>query len=42
MSDQQMLEEHQKTWNGFVKLIFWSAAACAATLLLLGIFLVWT
>ncbi len=42
MSDQQMLEEHQKTWNGFVKLIFWSAAASAATLIVLGIFLVWT
>ncbi len=42
MPDQQMLEEHQKTWNGFVKLMVWSAAASAATLILLGIFLVWT
>ncbi len=42
MSDLQMLEEHQKTWNGFVQLMVWSAAAFAATLILLGIFLVWT
>ncbi len=42
MSDLQMLEEHQKAWNGFVRLLFWSAAAIAATLLLLGVLLVWT
>ncbi len=42
MSDQQMLEERQKTWSGFVRLLFWSAAAIAAALILLGIFLVWT
>jgi len=42
MSDQQMIEERQKTWNGFVKLMVWSTAASVATLILLGIFLVWT
>ena len=40
MSDRQMLEEHQKTWNGFVKLLTWSTAAAAVTLALMGIFLV--
>ena len=42
MSDRQMLEERQKTWNGFVKMMVWSTAASAAILILLGIFLVWT
>ncbi len=42
MSDQQMLDDHRKSWNGFVRLLFWSAAAIAATLILLGIILVWT
>ncbi len=41
MSDRQMIEEHQKTWSGFVKLLTWSTAAAAATLALMGIFLVW-
>ena len=40
MSDRQMLDEHQETWNGFVKLITRSAAAAALTLALMGIFLV--
>jgi hypothetical protein len=38
MSDQQMLDEHRKSWNGFVKLLTWSTAASALTLLLLLIF----
>ena len=38
MSDRQMLDEHRETWNGFVKLITWSTAAAALTLLLLLIF----
>ncbi len=38
MSDQQMLDEHRKSWNGFVKLLTWSTAATALTLLLLLIF----
>jgi hypothetical protein len=40
MSDQQMLDEHQKSWSGFVKLITGSTAAAALTLALMGIFLV--
>jgi hypothetical protein len=40
MSDQQMLEEHQKTWKGFIRLITWSTVAVAVTLALMGIFLV--
>ena len=40
MSDQQMLDEHRETWNGFVKLIVWSTAAAALTLALMRIFLV--
>ncbi len=40
MSDRQMLDERRETWNGFVKLITWSAAAAAVTLLLMRIFLV--
>ena len=40
MSDQQMLDEHRETWNGFVKLITWSVAAAALTLALMRIFLV--
>ena len=38
MSDRQMLDDHRETWNGFVKLITWSTAAAALTLLLLLIF----
>ncbi len=40
MADQQMLDEHRETWNGFVKLIVWSTAAAALTLALMRIFLV--
>ena len=39
MSDDQMLREHQKTWHGFVKLMTYSTAAAAATLILMAIFL---
>ncbi len=38
MSDQQMLDEHQKSWSGFVKLITWSTVSLVAILLLLLIF----
>ncbi len=38
MSDQQMLDERRKSWNGFVKLLTWSTAATVLTLLLLLIF----
>lgn len=40
MSDRQFIEEHQKTWSDFVKLITWSTAAVAVTLALMRIFLV--
>ena len=40
MPDQQMLDERRETWNRFVKLIVWSTAAAALTLLLMRIFLV--
>ncbi len=40
MSDQQMLDEHQETWNGFVKLLTWSVAATVVILGLMRIFLV--
>ena len=39
MSDDQMLHEHQKTWHGFVKLMLYSTAAAAITLILMAIFL---
>ena len=39
MSDQQMLEEHRKTWNAFVKLITGSTIATVVILLLMLIFL---
>ncbi len=39
MSDQQMLDEHRKTWNGFVKLLTWSTVATAVILLLMLIFI---
>jgi hypothetical protein len=40
MPDQQLLEERQRTWNVFVKLMTWSTAATAVILLLMLIFLV--
>ncbi len=40
MSDQQLLDERRKSWNGFVRLMTWSAATAAAILLLMRIFLV--
>ena len=40
MSDQQFVEEHRKTWSGFVKMVVWSTAAAAVTLALMRIFLV--
>lgn len=35
----EMLEEHQKAWNGFVKLITASSAVIILILILMGIFL---
>ena len=40
MSESRLLEERQKTWNNFVKILTWSTAATALTLLLMLIFLV--
>ncbi len=40
MSDQQLLDERRKSWNGFVRLMTWSAAAAVVILLLMRIFLV--
>ena len=40
MSDRQLLEGRQETWNGFVKLLIWSVAAVVVILGLMGIFLV--
>ena len=39
MSDDHMLHEHQKSWQGFVKLISYSTAAVVITLVLMAIFL---
>ena len=39
MADDQMLYEHRKTWNSFVRLIIWSTAAIVITLILMAIFL---
>jgi Bacterial aa3 type cytochrome c oxidase subunit IV len=40
MTDDKILEEHRKTWNGFVWLIGCSAAATALILALMAIFLI--
>ncbi|MHA1599294.1 MAG: aa3-type cytochrome c oxidase subunit IV [Alphaproteobacteria bacterium] len=39
MADDKILEEHRKTWNGFVWLIGCSTAACVLTLALMALFL---
>ncbi|MDJ0610664.1 MAG: aa3-type cytochrome c oxidase subunit IV [Kiloniellales bacterium] len=39
MSDDQMLKEHQATWDGFTKLILWSTVAIVITLIILGLWL---
>ena len=41
MAEQdEMLREHQKTWNGFIKLMAVSSAVIVVILILMGIFLV--
>ena len=40
MTDDQLLREHQQSWNGFCKLLLYSIIAIAVTLALMGIFLV--
>ncbi len=39
MADQQMLDEHRRTWRGFAKLMTYSIVAAAIILLLMAIFL---
>ncbi len=39
MANDKILEEHRKTWHGFVWLIGGSAAASMLTLALMAIFL---
>ena len=39
MSDDSLVQEHQKTYNGFVRLMVVSTAATAATLILMALFL---
>jgi len=40
MSDDQLLREHQQSWQGFCKLLLYSIIAIVITLALMGIFLV--
>lgn len=39
MADDQMLKEHQQTWNGFCRLLLWSVVAIVITLALMAAFL---
>jgi len=39
MANDQLLEEHRRTWKGFVRLITYSAAATVITRALMAIFL---
>ncbi|MFQ5772944.1 MAG: aa3-type cytochrome c oxidase subunit IV [Kiloniellaceae bacterium] len=39
MAENEMLEEHQRTWHGFVKLLVYSVAAVVLTLILMAAFL---
>ncbi len=39
MADQEMIERHRKTWQGFVKLTTYSVAAVAIIMLLMAAFL---
>ncbi|MGB0382063.1 MAG: aa3-type cytochrome c oxidase subunit IV [Alphaproteobacteria bacterium] len=34
------ISEHQRTWNGFVKLVQWGIISCVALLVFMAIFLV--
>ena len=40
MSDDQMLRDHQQSWQGFCKLLLYSIIAIAVTLALMFVFLV--
>ncbi len=39
MADQEMVERHRKTWQGFVKLTTYSVVAVAIIMLLMAAFL---
>jgi hypothetical protein len=39
MADDQMLRDHQQTWNGFCRLMLWSVVVIVATLALMALFL---
>lgn len=39
MAHDQMLEDHQKTWHGFTRLVIYSSVAIVATLVLMAVFL---
>ncbi len=39
MADQEMVEQHRKTWEGFVKLTTYCVAAVAVIMLLMAAFL---
>ena len=39
MAENEMLAQHRRTWNGFVKLITYSTVAVIITLALMAIFL---
>jgi hypothetical protein len=33
------LQSHRQTWHGFIRLVFWSAAAVVLSLVLMALFL---
>ena len=39
MADDQMLEQHRRQWNGFVKLMVWSTIGVVVVLVGMAIFL---
>lgn len=39
MAENEILEQHRRTWRGFVRLIGFSTAAAAVSLILMAIFL---
>lgn len=39
MADDQLLEEHRRTWHGFIRLMVWSVIGTVAILALMALFL---
>ncbi len=39
MADREIVEQHRKTWQGFVKLVTYSVAAVTIIMLLMAAFL---